>query len=82
MAEQEQEFVRVKLAGDPPDTIPGRVTRQAFDMIWSHRGYVIVDDEDAALADSPATLAELAGAGEPEAEVTATGGRRSTRKGE
>lgn len=49
-----EEFVHVM--GPEEGGVPGRVTRKAFDEIWSGRGYRIVDDDQAT---SPATQAEL-----------------------
>lgn len=39
--------------------IPGLVSRKAYDTIWAARGFTIVDPEEAAMATSPATQAEM-----------------------
>jgi hypothetical protein len=60
MADQDpQEFVYVRSSGDGSDVLPGRVTRQAYDQIWKGKGFVIVPDDEAELAGSPATQAEV-----------------------
>ena len=56
----ENEFVWVRLAEHDSSVAPGYVTRKAFDEIWSKRGHVIVDDNEASLLSSPETQAELA----------------------
>lgn len=56
----ESEFVHIRMSGDDNSVVPGRVTRAAFEMIWKGRGFVIVDDDEAALAMSPETQAEIA----------------------
>ena len=54
MADQDpNEFVYVRLSSHGADVTPGRVTRQAFDQVWKDKGWVIVDDEAVALANSP-----------------------------
>lgn len=77
MADQ-NEFVYVRLAEHDASVPPGRVTRQAFDEVWSKRGHVIVDDEEGALLSSPATIAEMQQAEAIEPTKTS----RSSRKGE
>lgn len=76
MADQ-HEFVYVRLAEHDSSVPPGRVTRQAFDEVWSKRGHVIVDEEEGALLSSPATMAEM-----EQAEPVEPGkASRSTKKG-
>lgn len=56
------EFVYIRLGDHGDDVMPGRVTRKAYDDIWSGKGYAIVDTAEAELMGSPATVAELRGA--------------------
>ena len=49
---EEQEFVNVRMSGVSTG-MPGRVTRESFEQVWKGRGFVIVDDEEAAMAASP-----------------------------
>lgn len=77
------EFVYIRLSGHGDDVMPGRVTRQAYDEIWSGKGYVIVDTAEAELMGSPATVAERRGAtaepaSEPDTEAApvTTGSRK------
>lgn len=53
------EFVYVRLGSDKT-AVPGRVTKEAFDTIWKAKGWTIVDNDEAELAISPETQAEIA----------------------
>lgn len=69
MADSAEEFVYIRGKGQGDDVLPGRVTRQAFDTIWQGKGYTVVPDDEAELAGSPATQAEVA-AGAAESTTT------------
>jgi hypothetical protein len=72
MADNENEFVYVRHGDQGSDVAPGRVTRQAFDQIWSGKGFVIVSNEEAELLGSPATMMEVrGGTAEPASEPVA-----------
>lgn len=75
------EFVYVRMGSHDNDVPPGRVSRQAFDAIWSGKGFVIVDNEEAELLGSPATMAEIrGGTTEPASEPVTTEATTTTRK--
>lgn len=59
-----EDFVYIRGKDQGANTLPGRVSREAYDQIWKGKGFVLVDDAEAELAGSPATQAEVA-AGEP-----------------
>lgn len=74
-----EDFVYIRLSDHGNDVPPGRVSRQAFDKIWSGKGFVIVPDEEAELIGSPATQAEMRGAtSEPASEAAVTGDAETT----
>lgn len=52
------DFVYVRLGSDK-SAVPGRVARQAYDTIWKDKGWTLVDDDEAQLASSPETQAEM-----------------------
>jgi len=49
---EEQEFVHVRMSGVTSGS-PGRVTRESFEQVWKGRGFVVVDEDEAAMATSP-----------------------------
>lgn len=59
--ETEGQFVYVRLKEHGSEVPPGRVSRKAYDDIWSGKGYVIVGNEEAELLGSPATMMETQG---------------------
>lgn len=76
-----EDWVYIRMKDHGKDVLPGRVSRKAYDDIWSGKGFVIVDDAEAELAGSPATQAEVqaasnAPASEPEAAESATTRKR------
>lgn len=68
-----EDFVYIRGKGQGDDVLPGRVSRQAFDAIWSGKGFTIVDDAEAELMGSPATVAEIAGGSSAPASEPDTG---------
>lgn len=52
------EFVYIRLKEHGDDVLPGRVTRRAYEDIYQAKGFVIVDNDEAQLMGSPATVAE------------------------
>lgn len=58
----ENEFVYVRLKEHGSEVPPGRVSRLAYDGIWQGKGYVIVDNDEAEMLGSPATVMEMQGA--------------------
>lgn len=70
-----EEFVYIRLKGHGDDVLPGRVTRKAYDNIYQGKGFVIVDDAEAELMGSPATVAEMAAA-EPVAAASSGGKKK------
>lgn len=59
--EPKDEFVYVRLGSDT-SAAPGRVTREAYDTIWKAKGFSLVDTDEAEVALSPQTQAEMAAA--------------------
>lgn len=55
-------FVYIRMSGDDKTVQPGYVSQEAYDMIWKNKGYEIVAEEEAALAMSEPTRAEMASA--------------------
>lgn len=74
------EFVYIRLKEHGDDVPPGRVTRQAFDSIWSGKGFVIVDTQEAENLGSPATMMEMAGASNEPASTPTGEAATTTRK--
>lgn len=56
----ENDFVYLRMSGDTSNAPPGRATRAAYEQIWKAKGFVIVDETEAALLLSPEAQAELA----------------------
>lgn len=57
----ENDFVYVRMGGDSTSP-PGRVSRAAYEQIWKGKGWNLVDNDEAELALSPETQAEMAAA--------------------